>query len=67
MHIIFFIVIHYNTFKISNISCGFELLIIMTIYSSVVLEPSNFYGDRVVIYFVYKRCEKLFSIFFAEV
>ena len=52
MQIIFFIAIHYNTFKISNISCGFELLIIMTIYSSVVLEPSNFYGDSVVIYFV---------------
>ena len=27
MHIIFFIAIHYNTIKISNISCGFEVLI----------------------------------------
>ena len=35
MHIIFFIAIHYNTIKISNISCGFEILITMTIYCSV--------------------------------
>ena len=32
-----FIAIHYNTFRISNISCGFEVLFItMTIYCSVV-------------------------------
>ena len=36
MHIIFFIAIHYNTIKISNISSGFEVLITMTIYCSVV-------------------------------
>ena len=32
MHIIFFIAIHYDIFKISNIGCGFEVLITMTIY-----------------------------------
>ena len=36
MHIIFFIAIHYNTFEISNISCGFEVLITMMIYCSIV-------------------------------
>ena len=37
MHIIFFIAIHYNTFKISNKkSCSFDVLITMTIYCSVV-------------------------------
>ena len=49
MHIIFLIAIHYNTFKISNISCGFEMLIRMTIYCSVV---QWFLLDSVVIYFV---------------
>ena len=37
MQMIYFIAIHYNTFKISNISCGIDLLITMTIYCSVVL------------------------------
>ena len=36
MHMIFFIAIHYDTLKISNISCGFEVLITMAIYYSVV-------------------------------
>ena len=36
MHIILVIVIHYNIIKISNINCGFEVLITMTIYCSVV-------------------------------
>ena len=36
MHIIFFIAIRYDTFKISNISCGFEVLITKTIYCSAV-------------------------------
>ena len=49
MQIIFFIAKYYNTFKISNISCGFEILITMTIYCSVV---QCFYCDNVVIYFV---------------
>ena len=52
MHIIFFIAKHYNTFKISNISCDFEVLIAMTIYCSVVLVHNDFYCDSVVIYFV---------------
>ena len=36
MHIIFLIAIHFNTFKISNISCGFKVVIAMTIYGSVI-------------------------------
>ena len=37
MRIIFDIaILHYDIFKISNISCGFEVLITMIIYCSVV-------------------------------
>ena len=36
MHTTFFIAIHYDTFKISNISSGFEVLITMTVYYSAV-------------------------------
>ena len=49
MHIIFFIAKYYNTFKISNISCGFEILITMTI---IVVSYNGFYCDSVVIYLV---------------
>ena len=44
--LVFFIAIHYNTFKISNLCRGFEVLITMTIYCSVV---QWFHCDSVVI------------------
>ena len=47
MHIIFFIAIHYNTFKISNMSCGFEVGIINNNddLSPIVVSYNDFYCE----------------------
>ena len=54
MQIIFFIAMHYNTFKISNISCGFEVLINNNddLFIVVSYLYNDFYCDSIVIHFV---------------
>ena len=64
MQIIFFIAIHYNTFKISNISCGFVVSYLYnecrrTIISIVIVESFILYrkGAKICFPFFLQRCE----------